>query len=138
MQMPAIKYLAFSLSLAIVMRASADEAINHAFAESYRQAKTANEKRAACLAAIDTGAIAVGVNIDLVRKTCGSDFDSVKAFPDGSGYGFVNFEAPIAPSQRDPGEYRGWYLLIEYQAGGSILYFHLTNLHKYIRLKSAP
>ena len=108
-------------------------------AQTYLQCKTAKERLSFTLTAIDDTVIDAQIKIGDLKTLFGEDFiDLGMVGTSGAKYAaYIGFEkGPRNPAPSDPRVLRpaaaaqGWYLYVEYDQGGLVRNYWLSNLHK--------
>lgn len=101
------------------------------FAKAYQAARTEFERRAVCLDAIDAGVIADDSSVAVIDAIFGTT--SARNLPRGRALadGIVRFHPlPPPPSNKIQAEEVGWYFVFQFDSGGRVRNYYLSNLHK--------
>ena len=122
--------VALSVCGAISWAAQPEKEIDR-LAKAYNAASTELERRAVCLDAIDNGVIARGRSIAVVDAVFGTSFARKLPRAGELETGVVDFH-PSSPSPNDEVQaaHVGWYLAFEFDSGGKLQNYFLTNAHQ--------
>lgn len=113
------------------VRAAQPEKEIDRLAKAYRAARTENERRSVCLAAIDAGVIAQGRSVAVVDALFGTSY--ARKLPPSRKLetGFVAFH-PSASSGSEALQTAsiGWYFAFEFDSEGKLENYYVSNAHQ--------
>ena len=100
----------------------------------YADAKTERERMLFCIDAIDRGLIKRGTSVSEIDRIFGTDWaERLPTREESATWGVVNFgdqEPELVYDVPVQIPYVGWYFAFQYNSGGEIEEYNLSNLHK--------